>query len=339
MILTKRMSYSSIIDGKNILITGGTGSFGRQLVKEISNLAPKKVVIFSRDEDKQYVMKQDLADEEISKRLSFVIGDIRDYERFYSTSKDMDVIFHAAALKQVPTVELYPYEAVKTNIIGTYNIVRAAVARKVKNVISISTDKAVKPVNAMGMTKALQEKIMLSDDLQKDGTKFSCVRYGNVLGSRGSVIPLWDSKIKKDKPLPVTHPDMTRFMLTLSEAIHLVFYALNNTQGGEIFVKKAPATKIVDLAKVYAEIKTGNSDYPINLVGRRAGEKIHEVLVSEEEMRNVKEMEDHYIIHRELEFDLDSLKKERLAEYSSDAVPLITKVNLKSLMKDLSWIP
>jgi FlaA1/EpsC-like NDP-sugar epimerase len=333
------VDYSPIIDGKNILITGGTGSFGRQLVKEISNLAPKKVVIFSRDEDKQYVMKQDLADEEISKRLSFVIGDIRDYERFYSTSKDMDVIFHAAALKQVPTVELYPYEAVKTNIIGTYNIVRAAVARKVKNVISISTDKAVKPVNAMGMTKALQEKIMLSDDLQKDGTKFSCVRYGNVLGSRGSVIPLWDLKIKKNKPLPVTHPDMTRFMLTLNEAIHLVFYALKNTHGGEIFVKKAPATKIVDLAKVYAEIKTGNSDYPINLVGRRAGEKIHEVLVSEEEMRNVKEMEDHYIIHRELEFDLDSLKKEKLSEYSSDTVPLITKPELKNLMKDLTWIP
>ena len=339
MILTKYMNYSSIIDGKNILITGGTGSFGRQLVKEISNLSPKKVVIFSRDEDKQYVMKQDLADEEIAKRLSFVIGDIRDYERFYSTSKDMDIIFHAAALKQVPTVELYPYEAVKTNIVGTYNIVRAAVARKVKNVISISTDKAVKPVNAMGMTKALQEKIMLSDDLQKDGTKFSCVRYGNVLGSRGSVIPLWDLKIKKNKPLPVTHPDMTRFMLTLNEAIHLVFYALKNTHGGEIFVKKAPATKIVDLAKVYAEIKTGNDDYPINLVGRRAGEKIHEVLVSEEEMRNVKEVEDHYIIHRELEFDLDSLKKEKLSEYSSDTVPLITKPELKNLMKDLSWIP
>ena len=339
MIFITSMSYSSIIDGKNILITGGTGSFGRQLVKEISNLSPKKVVIFSRDEDKQYVMKQDLADEEISKRLSFVIGDIRDYERFYSTSKDMDIIFHAAALKQVPTVELYPYEAVKTNIVGTYNIVRAAVARKVKNVISISTDKAVKPVNAMGMTKALQEKIILSDDLQKDTTKFSCVRYGNVLGSRGSVIPLWDSKIKKNKPLPVTHPDMTRFMLTLGEAIHLVFYALKNAKGGEIFVKKAPATKIVDLAKVYAENITGKNDYPIEYVGRRAGEKIHEVLVSEEEMRNVKEMKDHYIIHRELDFDLASLKKERLAEYSSDTVSLLTKPDLKKIMKNLSWIP
>jgi len=333
------MNYSALINKKNILITGGTGSFGRQLVKEVSGLSPNNVVIYSRDEDKQYSMKQDLADEKISERMTFVIGDIRDYERFYSASKNMDVIFHAAALKQVPTVELYPYEAVKTNILGTYNIVRAAVARKVKNVISISTDKAVKPVNAMGMTKALQEKIILSDDLQKDTTKFSCVRYGNVLGSRGSVIPLWDSKIKKNKPLPVTHPDMTRFMLTLGEAIHLVFYALKNAKGGEIFVKKAPATKIVDLAKVYAENITGKNDYPIEYVGRRAGEKIHEVLVSEEEMRNVKEMKDHYIIHRELDFDLASLKKERLAEYSSDTVSLLTKPDLKKIMKNLSWIP
>ena len=214
-----------------------------------------------------------------------------------------------------------------------------AIEKKVKTVIGISTDKATQPIkNFYGFSKAAMEKLFLNAN-SNSMTKFLCVRYGNVLGSRGSVIPLWDSKIKKDKPLPVTHPDMTRFMLTLSEAIHLVFYALNNTQGGEIFVKKAPATKIVDLAKVYAEIKTGNDDYPINLVGRRAGEKIHEVLVSEEEMRNVKEMEDHYIIHRELEFDLDSLKKERLSEYSSDTVPLITKPDLKNLMKDLSWIP
>ena len=153
--------YDSVINGKNILITGGTGSFGYQIFKELAVYKPKSVIIFSRDEDKQYTMRQDLADEKISKKISFVIGDVRDYERFYSATKDMDTIFHAAALKQVPTVELYPYEAVKTNILGTYNIVRAAVARKVKNVISISTDKAVKPVNAMGMTKALQEKIML----------------------------------------------------------------------------------------------------------------------------------------------------------------------------------
>ena len=200
-------------------------------------------------------------------------------DRLYTVCKDIDIAFHAAALKQVPTVELYPLEAVKTNIIGSHNLIRASIDRKIKHVIAVSTDKAVKPVNAMGMTKALQEKIMLSEDLQKDTTKFSCVRYGNVLGSRGSVIPLWDSKIKKNKPLPVTHPDMTRFMLTLGEAIHLVFYALNYAKGGEIFVKKAPATKIVDLAKVYAESVTGNKDYPIKFVGRRAGEKIHEILV------------------------------------------------------------
>ena len=334
------MNYSALINKKNILITGGTGSFGRQLVKEVSGLSPNNVVIYSRDEDKQYSMKQDLADEKISERISFVIGDIRDYERFYSASKNMDVIFHAAALKQVPTVELYPYEAVKTNILGTYNIVRAAVARKVKNVISISTDKAVKPVNAMGMTKALQEKIILSDDLEKGGTKFSCVRYGNVLGSRGSVIPLWDSKIKKNNPLPVTHPDMTRFMLTLSEAIHVVFYALKNTKGGEIFVKKAPAAKIVELAKVYAELKSKKKNYPVEYVGIRAGEKIHEVLVSQEEKRHATEEKNHFIIHKENEFDTKSIKNlDALEEYGSNTGPLLTKSDLKKLMKDLAWIP
>ena len=153
------------------------------------------------------------------------------------------------------------------------------------------------------------------------------------------MIPLWDLKIKKKKPLPVTHPDMTRFMLTLSEAIHLVFYALKNAKGGEIFVKKAPATKIVDLAQIYAESITKKKNYSITFVGRRAGEKIHEVLVSEEEMRNVKEMKDHYIIHREKDFDIDSLKKEKLSEYSSNTVPLLTKPDLKKLMKNLSWIP
>tara|TARA_B100001750_G_scaffold231153_1_gene229003 strand:+ start:432 stop:1433 length:1002 start_codon:yes stop_codon:yes gene_type:complete len=333
------MSYSPIINGKNILITGGTGSFGRQLVKEISDFSPKRVVIYSRDEDKQYTMKQDLTGEKISKKISFVIGDVRDYDRLFSASKNIDIIFHAAALKQVPSVESHPYEAVKTNILGAYNMVRAAVARKVKNVVAISTDKAVKPVNAMGMTKALQEKIILSDDLQKDTTKFSCVRYGNVLGSRGSVIPLWDSKIKKNKPLPVTHPEMTRFMLTLSEAIHLVFYALKNGNGGEIFVKKSPATKSVDLAQMYAEIVTKKKNYPIEYVGIRAGEKIHEILVSKEEMRNVKEMKDHFIINRELEFNLKSLKNKDMPEYGSNTVKLLTKLELKKRMKDLSWIP
>ena len=239
-------------------------------------------------------MREHLSNCPISKKVEFFIGDVREYERLFAVTKDIDIIFHAAALKQVPAVESHPYEAVKTNIVGAYNIARAAVARKVSNVVAISTDKAVKPVNAMGMTKALQEKIILSNDISKDGTKFFCVRYGNVIGSRGSVIPLWDLKIEKKEPLPVTHPDMTRFMLTLSEAIDLVFYSLQNGKGGEIFVKKASATKIVDMAKAYAELKTGKKDYPIKFVGVRAGEKIDEILVSKEEMSHSYEKKNHF---------------------------------------------
>lgn len=333
------MDYSSVLNNKSILITGGTGSFGRQMIVELMKYKPKSIRIFSRDEDKQYKMRQDYEDEPISKIMEFVIGDVRDYDRLHSIAKDIDIIFHAAALKQVPTVELHPYEAVKTNIDGAYNVVKAAVARKVKTVVAISTDKAVKPVNAMGMTKALQEKIILSDDLDKDQTTFCCVRYGNVLGSRGSVTPLWDSKIEKKKPLPITHPDMTRFILTLSQAIDLVFYAVKNARGGEIFVKKAPASKIVDLAKAYAELRTGNENYPIKYIGIRAGEKIDEVLVSQEEMRHVIEEKDHFIIKREKEFNTEFLKKTtKNIEYSSANVQHLDISELKTIIKKLKWI-
>lgn len=332
------LDYSSVINGKNILITGGTGSFGHQMIKELSKYDPKSILIYSRDEDKQYLMKQELSGEKISQKINFVIGDVRDYDRLFSETKDMDIIFHAAALKHVPTVESHPFEAVKTNIMGAYNIVKAAVARKVKNVVAISTDKAVKPVNAMGMTKAIQEKIILSNDLQKDGTIFCCVRYGNVLGSRGSVIPLWDYKIGKKQPLPVTHPNMTRFMLTLSQGIQLVFYSLKNVKGGEIFVKKAPAAKIVELAKTYAEIKTDNNDYPIEYVGIRRGEKIHEILVSEDEMRNTEEKKDHFIIMPQSEYDLKSISSFEFKEYSSNSVKLLNPLELKKLMQKLEWM-
>lgn len=333
------MNFSYAINGKNILITGGTGSFGHQMIKELTKYKPNRIVIYSRDEDKQYNMKREFESEAISKKMKFMIGDVRDYDRLFSVTKNIDIIFHAAALKQVPTVELHPYEAVKTNVIGAYNVVKAAVARKVGRVVAISTDKAVKPVNAMGMTKALQEKMILSDDLEKDGTIFCCVRYGNVLGSRGSVIPLWDSKIKNKKPLPITHPEMTRFMLTLSQAIELVFYSLIHAKGGEIFVKKAPASKIENLAKAYAELTTGRTDYPIEYLGIRAGEKIHEVLVSQEEMRHVKERKDHFVIYREDEFDRNSLNKQiDLQEYSSASVRDLNITELKSLMKKLRWI-
>ena len=332
------MNYSSILDNKNILITGGTGSFGHQMIIELMKYKPKLIRIFSRDEDKQHNLKQELLESPILDKIQFVIGDVRDYDRMYSVTKDMDIIFHAAALKQVPSVEAHPYEAVKTNIIGAYNVVTAAVARKVSKVIAVSTDKAVKPVNAMGMTKALQEKLILSDEITKDKTTFCCVRYGNVLGSRGSVIPLWDKRLEQNKPLPITHPDMTRFVLTLTQAIDLVFYSLKNGKGGEIFVKKAPATKMVNLARAYAELKTGKKNYPLEYIGIRAGEKINEVLVSEEEMRRVSEKKDHFVIKRESLIDKSFLKKStKLTEYGSGTITPLNIEELKSLMKKLKW--
>jgi FlaA1/EpsC-like NDP-sugar epimerase len=333
------LNYSSVLDNKNILITGGTGSFGHQMIIELMKYKPKLIRIFSRDEDKQHNLKQELLEFPILNKIQFVIGDVRDYDRMYSVTKDMDIVFHAAALKQVPSVEAHPYEAVKTNIIGAYNVVTAAVARKVSKVIAVSTDKAVKPVNAMGMTKALQEKLILSDEITKDKTTFCCVRYGNVLGSRGSVIPLWDKRLEQNKPLPITHSDMTRFVLTLSQAIDLVFYSLKNGKGGEIFVKKAPATKMVDLARAYAELKTGKKNYPLEYIGIRAGEKIDEVLVSEEEMRRISEKKDHFVIKRESLIDKNFLKKStKLTEYGSGTITPLNIEELKSLMKKLKWV-
>jgi len=333
------LNYSDILNNKNILITGGTGSFGHQMVKELMPYKPKTIRIFSRDEDKQHYMKMELEKNSIFKKMEFIIGDVRDYDRLYAVTKDIDIIFHAAALKQVPTIESHPYEAVKTNIFGAYNIVKSAVARKVKNVVAISTDKAVKPVNAMGMTKALQEKIILSDDLTKDGTKFCCVRYGNVLGSRGSVIPLWNSKIDAKQPLPITHKEMTRFLLTLSEAIDLVFYSLKHGKGGEIFVKKASAAKITDLALAYAELKTGKKNYPLEFTGIRAGEKIDEILVSEEEMRHSIERKDHFVINKEEKIDKVSTKNIILhKQYGSSNAKHLTINELKHMMKKLEWV-
>jgi len=332
------LDYSSVLNNKNIMITGGTGSFGHQMILELMKYKPKLIQIFSRDENKQHELKQELLENPILDKIQFVIGDVRDYERMYSVTKDMDIIFHAAALKQVPSVEAHPYEAVKTNIIGAFNVVKAAVERKVDKVIAISTDKAVKPVSAMGMTKALQEKLILSDEITKDKTTFCCVRYGNVLGSRGSVIPLWDKRLEQNKPLPITHPDMTRFMLTLTQAIDLVFYSLKYAKGGEIFVKKSPSTKMVNLARAYAELKTGKKNYPLDYIGIRAGEKIDEILVSEEEMRHVKEEKDHYIIKREAEIDKKFEKKNtKFAEYSSGTVNHLDVEQLKTMMKKLKW--
>lgn len=334
-----RVDYSSDLDGKKIVITGGTGSFGHQMINELRRYSPDIVIIYSRDEDKQHQMRTEFGETPIGKKIRYVIGDVRDYDRLLTAAKDADIIFHAAAMKQVPYIEFHPYEAVKTNVTGAYNVLKVAVANKVRNLIAVSTDKAVKPVNAMGMTKALQEKILLADDLVKDGTKVCCVRYGNVMGSRGSVIPLFDDKIKRNQPLPITHPNMTRFMLTLSQAIDLVFYSLKHSSGGEIFVKKAPAAKMVDFAKAYAELKMKGADYPMKFVGIRPGEKMHEILVSSEEMNRTRDKGSHFVIMRQSdEFDAASLKHEVMDEYSSSTVKHLGIDELKELMQKMHWV-
>jgi len=323
------------IENKNIMITGGTGSFGNQIVSKLIKLNPKRIVIFSRDEKKQYDMKELF--KENQDLLDFVIGDVRDYSRVKESMKNIDIVYHAAALKQVPSCEFHPFEAVKTNIIGAENVRNAAIENNVNIVVAISTDKAVKPVNVMGMTKAVQEKIMLSANNGKYSTKFICVRYGNVIGSRGSVIPLFKKKIEEGKYLPLTSFEMTRFLLTLDEAIDLVFKATFEGEQRQLFVKKMPACYIVDLAKEMSKALTGKEDYPIREVGIRPGEKIHEVLVSEEEMYRAVETETHYII-----YPYGKIKKPRLIkkikEYTSNNTHILDRTELVSLLKKSKWI-
>ncbi len=326
------MDFSKEIDDKRILITGGTGSFGYQMTQKLLEYNPLKISIYSRDEDKHRIM-QDYFN---SKKLDFKIGDVRDYERLEECLKYVDIVFHAGALKQVPAVEFNPLEAIKTNTIGTWNLMKASVANNVNKVIGISTDKAVKPVNAMGMTKALMEKLLLSNDIKSNVTRFCCVRYGNVLGSRGSVIPVWEKLIEKKKPISITHKSMRRFFLTLDEATELVLFAVKNMKSKEIFVKKAPACKIEDLAKVIAEVKTGNKDYPITYTGIRAGEKIEEELVSAEEIRHATEQKDHYIIHREeMNNQYDDID---INGFNTTTTHTLSREEISNLIKEMKWI-
>jgi UDP-N-acetylglucosamine 4,6-dehydratase/5-epimerase len=283
-----------MIKGRRILVTGGTGSFGHHIVRRLMKLEPKEIRIFRRDEKKQYDMNNAYANNPM---FNFVLGDIRNKDSVLEATAGIEVIFQAAALKQVPNCEDNPYEAVLTNIAGAQNVIQAALHHRVETVIAISTDKAVKPVNVMGMTKALQERLITQANFAPNnkGTKLGCVRYGNVLGSRGSVIPFFRNLLEQNDTLPITHPQMTRFLLTLSDAIDLVLYATENIEGGEIFVRKAPAGKILDLAKILHH-RYGKDQFKYHIVGVRPGEKIHEVLVSEEEMLRAEDLGDYYTI-------------------------------------------
>jgi UDP-N-acetylglucosamine 4,6-dehydratase len=286
---------------KNILITGGTGSFGEALLKKIVNVKKIEIRIFSRDEKKQ----NDLRLKYSNKNIKFIIGDIRDYRSILEASYNVDYIFHAAALKQVPSCEFFPLEAVKTNILGTDNVLRAAIENNVKKIVLLSTDKAVYPINSMGMTKALMEKIMTSKSRNSKKTTICCVRYGNVMGSRGSIIPLLIKQIKEKKELTITNKNMTRFLMSLDQSIELVKLAFEKGGNGDIFILKSPSAKIENIAIALKNIfKSKNK---IKMIGIRHGEKIYETLLSKEEMSKAFEYKKYYKIqtdNRDLNYEL-----------------------------------
>jgi UDP-N-acetylglucosamine 4,6-dehydratase/5-epimerase len=279
---------------EKVLVTGGTGSFGNFIVRRLLDMGVPEVRVFSRDEKKQYDMRVFYG-----KRsdLKLIIGDVRNPDSIYEAMHGVDLVFHAAALKQVPTCEYYPEQAIQTNVLGVQNIVTAALKHKVKKVVAISTDKAVKPVNVMGMTKALQERLMLKGNLSNlnEGTEFCCVRYGNVLRSRGSVIPFFRRQLSLGNRLTITDEKMTRFLLTLNDAIDLVLFAATHSDGGEIFVRKAPAAKILDIAAVLCAEAGKQLEYDI--IGTLPGEKINEILISEEELIRCEDIDTYYKIY------------------------------------------
>jgi FlaA1/EpsC-like NDP-sugar epimerase len=295
------------LEGKRILVTGGTGSLGKTLVRRLLQGEmgkPAKITVFSRDEAKQHYMRLEYMHREVATDdviyqnsqdlLNFRIGDVRDYSALLAAMRDVDVVFHAAALKQVPSCEYFPFEAVLTNIFGAENVVRAVRENRlpVEKVVGISTDKACKPINVMGMTKALQERILIEANRDCPKTIFTCVRYGNVIASRGSIVPLFVEQIQKNQPLTVTLPEMTRFLLSLDRAVDTVFAAISEGFRGETFVPKVLAAKITDVAKALM----GEKDLPFKFTGIRPGEKIHEIMVSEEECFRTVERGDYYVI-------------------------------------------
>jgi UDP-N-acetylglucosamine 4,6-dehydratase len=286
---------------KTVLVTGGTGSFGNTVIKRlIESYKFKEIIIFSRDETKQYDMRITLN----NPRLKFIIGDVRDREKIFEAMRGVDLVFHAAALKHVPSCEFFPLEAVKTNVIGTNNVLDAAEYYKVEKVVVLSTDKAVYPINAMGLSKALLEKLMIAKArTKKSSTVFCGIRYGNVMYSRGSVIPLFVYQIKSSYPLTVTNPFMTRFLLPLPKAIELVLFALEHCNNGDIFVRKAPASTIGDLARACLNIF--NAKNKIVNIGIREGEKLHETLTTQEELVKSKDYGDYFRIVAEKTMDYD----------------------------------
>lgn len=326
---------------KVLLITGGTGSFGNTVLKRFLSTAVREIRIFSRDEKKQEEMRISLQND----KLKFYIGDIRNYDSIHQAMKGVDYVFHAAALKQVPSCEFYPMEAVRTNVMGTENVMNAATANGVKRVVVLSTDKAVYPINAMGISKAMAEKLMVAKArMQRDGeTVFCATRYGNVMASRGSVIPLFVSQLKEGKPLTVTDPNMTRFLMSLEDSVDLVLYAYEHGQQGDIFVQKAPATTVADLAQAVKEVF--GKDNEIRVIGTRHGEKLYESLISREEMAHAQDMGGYYRIpadNRDLNyakyFSEGEEEISNLDDYTSHNTVRLNVQQVKELLIKLDYI-
>ena len=325
---------------KKILITGGTGSFGNIILQKFLNTNVQEIRIFSRDEKKQ----DDLRKKYSNKKLKFYIGDVRDYQSVLNSARGCHFIFHAAALKQVPSCEFHPMEAVKTNILGTENVLEAAIDCAVNRVVVLSTDKAVYPINAMGISKAMMEKIAIAKSRLKSKTIINITRYGNVMASRGSVIPLFVKQILNKKAITITDPSMTRFMMSLDDAVDLVLYAFKHGKTGEIFVQKSPATDIKTLANVLKNLLNAPR-HPVNVIGTRHGEKLFEVLLSREERVRAKNLKKYYCIspdQRDLNYekfiDKGEEKISGSIEYNSHNATYLNFKNLQSLLKQQDFI-
>lgn len=330
-----------LFNNKTLLITGGTGSFGNAVLKRFLDSNISEIRIFSRDEKKQDDMRKKYA----NSKLKFYIGDVRDYQSVLNATRGVDFIYHAAALKQVPSCEFYPLEAVKTNVLGTENVLEAAIQNKVKRVVCLSTDKAVYPINAMGISKAMMEKVIVAKSRNvPEGITISATRYGNVMASRGSVIPLFVDQVINNKPISITDPSMTRFMMTLDDAVDLVLHAFEYGNNGDIFVQKAPAATIEVLAQAIVSLMN-KENHPINIIGTRHGEKLYEALCSREEMLVAEDQGDYFRIpadNRDLNyekyFDEGSKELSGVVDYNSHNTERLDVNGMKKLLLKLEFM-
>lgn len=331
---------------KTLLITGGTGSFGNAVLNRFLRTDIGEIRIFSRDEKKQDDMRHEFQAKmpEVADKIRYYIGDVRDFQSVKNAMYGVDYVFHAAALKQVPSCEFFPIEAVRTNVMGTDNVLNAAIDLGVKNVVCLSTDKAAYPVNAMGTSKAMMEKVVVAKARTSSATKICCTRYGNVMCSRGSVIPLWIEQIKKGAPITVTEPSMTRFIMSLDEAVDLVLFAFENGEAGDILVQKAPACTIETLAKAVCELFGGNPE-EIKIIGIRHGEKMYETLLTNEECAGAVDMGGFYRVpcdkrglNYEKYFDKGDIERNTLTEFNSSNTRLLGVEEVKEKLLSVAYI-